>query len=105
MVTSKVKRRRWQSSINSKGILDRASQRKHQRDKRNVIKLNSRKFSNSLGSGNYFYDLFYLSNLNQIFLNYKNMELLDVLYEQYKCRKTKRAVEHMPFLKKIAAYQ
>jgi hypothetical protein len=34
MVTSKVKRRRQQSSINSKGILDGASQRKHQRDKK-----------------------------------------------------------------------
>jgi hypothetical protein len=33
------------------------------------------------------------------------MELLDVLYEQYKCRKTKIAVEPTPFLKKIAAYQ
>ena len=28
-----------------------------------------------------------------------------VLYEQYKFRKTKRAVEHTPFLKKIAACQ
>ena len=33
------------------------------------------------------------------------MELLNVLYEQYKFRKPKRAVEHTPFLKKIAACQ
>jgi hypothetical protein len=33
------------------------------------------------------------------------MELLNVLYEQYKFRKTKRAVENSPFLKKIATYQ
>ena len=33
------------------------------------------------------------------------MALLNVLYEQYKFRKTKIAVEHTPFLKKIAACQ
>jgi hypothetical protein len=33
------------------------------------------------------------------------MELLNVLYEQYKFRKMKRVVEHTPFLKKIATYQ
>jgi hypothetical protein len=33
------------------------------------------------------------------------MELLNVLCEQYKIRKPKRAVEHTAFLKKIAACQ
>jgi hypothetical protein len=33
------------------------------------------------------------------------MELLNVLYEQYRFRLPKRAVEHTPFLKKIAACQ
>jgi predicted GTPase len=41
----------------------------------------------------------------RIYFISKKIKLLNVLNEQFKNRKTKRAVEHSPFLKKIATYK
>jgi hypothetical protein len=67
IVTSKVIRRRQHINIDSKGILKQGRVRGSTKQTRSDgTYLNSSKFSNSPGSGNFFLFLFYLSNLNKL---------------------------------------